>query len=166
MEAKVFQAYPAFPKTAMLIGAQWLYITFVIYNGGLTTTKMALLAQYHRIIAVHDNMRIICLAVSLFVGIWCLIAFFWGAFQCTPVAKIWDPSIPGTCFPTSVLWYSTAVGNIVTDVMVFILPLPIVARLNLPTRQKFLVLGVLCLGFLYAPPLPNHTMGLYRTNNT
>lgn len=40
--------------------------------------------------------------------------------------------------------------TIITDLIIFILPIPIVGPLNLPRRQKIVVVGIFALGFLYA----------------
>lgn len=111
-------------------------------------TKMAIVAQYYRIIAVQ-NTRVICLVVFLVVGGWCLSQLMIGVFQCIPIAKFWDDSIEGHCIDNNTIWYVNAGGNIATDIMVFIMPLPIVYQLNLPKRERLFLLGVFSLGFLY-----------------
>lgn len=39
--------------------------------------------------------------------------------------------------------------NLVTDFVIFSLPLPVIRSLQLPKRQKVLLMGVFCLGFWY-----------------
>ena len=45
-------------------------------------------------------------------------------------------------------WFSNAALNILTDLIVFILPLPVIGKLNLAKGQKYSLLGIFCLGFL------------------
>ncbi|KAK8872441.1 integral membrane protein [Apiospora arundinis] len=44
--------------------------------------------------------------------------------------------------------YSNAAGNIVTDILILLLPLPMIRALNLPRAQKLGLIGIFCLGFL------------------
>jgi hypothetical protein len=43
---------------------------------------------------------------------------------------------------------------VITDIMIFVLPIPIIAPLNLPRRQKIAVVGIFTVGFLYDCPSP------------
>jgi hypothetical protein len=45
-------------------------------------------------------------------------------------------------------WLSMGVLNVVTDVVIFILPLPLLQKLTLPTSQKMALIGVFSLGLL------------------
>ncbi|KAK7966251.1 uncharacterized protein PG986_000528 [Apiospora aurea] len=48
--------------------------------------------------------------------------------------------------------YIAAAGNILADILILLLPLPIIKGLNLPRAQKLALGGIFCLGFL--PPIP------------
>lgn len=48
-----------------------------------------------------------------------------------------------------VSWYINAAGNIVTDLSIMIMPLPVLSKLQLARKQKFFLIGIFCLGFLY-----------------
>lgn len=67
---------------------------------------------------------------------------------CNPVEAFWDTSIEGKCLDELQVWYVMAAVNLVTDFVVFSLPLPVIKNLQLPKRQKILLMGVFCLGFL------------------
>jgi hypothetical protein len=45
-------------------------------------------------------------------------------------------------------WLAMGILNVVTDVFIFIMPLPLLKRLPLPTAQKAVLIGVFSLGFL------------------
>ncbi|EAQ93100.1 hypothetical protein CHGG_01335 [Chaetomium globosum CBS 148.51] len=49
--------------------------------------------------------------------------------------------------PAYPFWYINAAGNIITDIVIFVLPLPALCRLNLRRGQKLALLGVFSLGF-------------------
>lgn len=76
-----------------------------------------------------------------------------GYVNCVPVAKFWDREIPGGCLDFEIVWFFNASMNIATDVALFILPMPLLSRLQLPRMQKIGLMGVFAIGILYAVPL-------------
>lgn len=70
-------------------------------------------------------------------------------FLCVPLTKFWVPTTPGTCIATSgALWIINTTFDIVTDLAIFLLPIPILKHTNLPRRQKYGLILVFTLGFL------------------
>lgn len=70
--------------------------------------------------------------------------------QCIPLEYQWNPTIPGggSCFNVTLFWKSLSFPNIITDVIIMILPLPMVFSLQLSTGRKIGVLVVLLSGSL------------------
>lgn len=73
---------------------------------------------------------------------------FAGIFMCVPVHKFWTPQAEGHCENAAVLWLAAAGMNIVMDWIVWILPMPVISQLKLPTRQRAGVMAVFALGGL------------------
>ena len=69
-------------------------------------------------------------------------------FQCTPVQKVWIKTLPGTCTNTTAFFYTNAAFNIVTDIAIILLPVPIVVSLHLPLRQKIVLSFVFAVGLM------------------
>lgn len=68
-------------------------------------------------------------------------------FGCNPIAKTWDASITeGTCISSPGLYIATAVTNIITDLALILLPIPLVLGLQMPGIQKFYLLIVFLIG--------------------
>ncbi|OHF03866.1 hypothetical protein CORC01_00728 [Colletotrichum orchidophilum] len=122
------------------------YVTIVFYNAALSGIKMTFLFQYYRVLAVQ-KMKKVFLAAMVIVGAWSISQILVEIFICTPIAAGWDKSIKGSCIPNYPQWYINAAGNIITDIIVFVLPLPVINRLNLARGQKYVLLGIFCLGF-------------------
>ena len=110
--------------------------------------KMSFLFQYRRILP-SPFMQIASLAAIIFVAMFLLVQLFTAIFTCVPIAAMWDSSVKARCINRLAVWYTNAAVNIVTDLVVFTLPLPLLGSLKLPTKQKAVLLGVFCLGFLY-----------------
>lgn len=92
-------------------------------------------------------MQKIILFAGVFIGCWALSQLLVVIFNCNPVNKFWDSSVPGTCIPNLPFWYINAAGNIATDVTIFTLPLPVLRHLNLQRPQKILLMGIFSIGF-------------------
>lgn len=73
-------------------------------------------------------------------------------FECTPIERVWDHAIDGTCVNLTAFWYTNAVANILGDFGILLLPMPVVKSLQLPSRQKWGLTMVFGLGVLYVPP--------------
>jgi hypothetical protein len=126
---------------------QDFYLSIVMYCAALLFIKLTFLFQYYRVLAVQ-KMRNVYIASIIVVGGWALSQVFVGIFMCNPVSGFWDSSIKSTCIPTTTQWYVNAAGNIITDVVVFALPLPAIWSLNLPKPSKIVLLFIFSLGFL------------------
>lgn len=96
-----------------------------------------------------SNMRKVFLGAIIIVALWAVSQFIMALIQCIPLKGVWDHRVETKCIPNTVLlWYFNGVFNIVTDVAILILPLPILWKLQLPRSHKFLLLFIFMLGFL------------------
>jgi hypothetical protein len=125
---------------------QAFYVSIVLYCAGLLTIKLTFLFQYYRVFGVQ-HLRRIFIAAILVVGAWSLSQVLIGIFICWPVAGFWDRTVKATCVPNYPQFYINAAGNIFTDVLVLVMPFPLLRKLNLPRQQKLLLFGIFGLGF-------------------
>ena len=84
------------------------------------------------------------IALVTLVSIWVVVSM---CIVCIPLRAMWDPRVQGKCIPGSAL-YSNGVLHIVTDFIIFALPLPVLVKLNMRRKQKIGLLAVFALGFL------------------
>lgn len=64
-------------------------------------------------------------------------------FPCRPYARAWDATITaGSCINRPAVYVATAVSNIVTDLFILVIPIPMVVRLKIPLQQK---IGLACM---------------------
>lgn len=64
----------------------------------------------------------------------------------TQVAKSWNPKIPGKCVPVAASFTAYAVLTIISDVLVAVLPVPVLLKLNIRLEKKLGLLGIFALG--------------------
>jgi hypothetical protein len=70
-------------------------------------------------------------------------------FSCTPVPFFWDKGIHGgQCINLMAFWFSNASFNIISDIAIIILPIPVLKTLNLPKKQKYGLILVFIMGGL------------------
>ncbi|KAH8669101.1 hypothetical protein BX600DRAFT_497051 [Xylariales sp. PMI_506] len=126
------------------------WIGLMMYNLCLFATKSMYFFQYYRIVADIRHLRITYIVVMTLVTCWTIAQVLLLSLTCIPIQKLWDKTVTGAhCLPipsgTSIWLNST--GNMITDIIILVLPLPVVWRLNLPKTQKWVLFGVFALGF-------------------
>lgn len=108
---------------------------------------MAFLLQYYRVLST-SRMRKIYIGAMVFVAAWGVAVVVMSLFFCVPISGFWDHSIPAKCLSQQILYYVFGACSILTDVVIFVLPLPAILKLQLPRSQKWYLLGIFGLGFL------------------
>ena len=83
------------------------------------------------------------LIISYYVAVWLVTVF-----ECTPVQKAWEKTIPGTCIDTATFFFVNAAFNIATDVAIMLLPIPVIKSLHLPIRQRVVLSFVFAVGMV------------------
>lgn len=67
--------------------------------------------------------------------------------QCSPVPAFWNPSITGRkCVQGVKLYLANAILNVLFDFMVLLVPVPMLLKLQVPTRQKLVIGALFSLG--------------------
>ncbi|KAI7776709.1 hypothetical protein LA080_004643 [Diaporthe eres] len=123
------------------------YASVVVYNVATCVVKMSILLQYRRIFT-GPAMQKLTMAGLAFEGAWALTLSILLPLVCNPVSNFWDPDVPGKCLNQLAIWYVMASINLVSDFVIFSMPLPVIKNLQLPKKQKIMLMGVFCLGFL------------------
>ncbi|KAL2811857.1 hypothetical protein BJX63DRAFT_443827 [Aspergillus granulosus] len=111
------------------------YIFSHFYDFAITSTKLSVLALYYRIFPRTIFRRIVILT-AVFVVLWLMTMEFVLGFQCRPIARFWDADVDGECFNLVAFTYFTNITNLVTDLWIFALPLPIILQLQISRRTK------------------------------
>lgn len=73
---------------------------------------------------------------------------------CTPLARNWDKTVPGTCVDLINFFRWNGICNLLIDFLILCLPLPMVWSLRITMKQKLVLSSIFALGLLYALPSP------------
>ncbi|RDW65090.1 hypothetical protein BP6252_10741 [Coleophoma cylindrospora] len=115
---------------------QSLVVTATAYNAAATFIKLSVLAFYLRLVQ-KPGFRIAVfsmMAISIALGISSIISI---CFQCVPFSKTWSHTGPGYCFNTEAFYIANTWLNVITDLVIYALPIPILWGLNIPRQQRF-----------------------------
>lgn len=127
---------------------QLVYIDNIFYALTLPTIKLSILLMYKRIFRVKP-FQYATIAVGLIVLGWMIGVIFAQIFTCTPVEGAWNPAVVQHCIDQTKFYYGNAIANLLTDVIILCLPLPLIWRLQMTTHRKYALSGVFLLGSLY-----------------
>jgi len=128
---------------------QMIMTASVLYVPCLGLSKFSLLLFYHQLSPIRWFKTFVYILMAVVVGYSSTIIFAL-IFACNPIAKNWDITITkGTCINRAAIYIATAVVNIATDVMLLILPIPMIFHLQMPTMQKVGVVFIFTLGSMW-----------------
>lgn len=79
-----------------------------------------------------------------------LSAFLEIFLSCFPMAYLWNPAghPDGYCINLAEAWLAVGVTNLIEDVMIILLPIPILWGLKMDVRRKLALCGIFSLGVL------------------
>ncbi|KAK6540232.1 hypothetical protein TWF694_009048 [Orbilia ellipsospora] len=127
----------------------WSFATQLTFTWAVSLTKVSILLFYIRFCTTR-SFKISIYATLIFVAAWTICWTFLIIFQCVPVSAYWRfPRSGDKCISLQnqlhLLHGST---NLITDVLILLLPIPTVWSLKMPTRQKLTLIGVFSLGIV------------------
>ncbi|KAK7955852.1 uncharacterized protein PG986_005074 [Apiospora aurea] len=143
--ANIMENYGPEPITLLLKLLIGLQFTWVI---SLSLCKISILLLYRKLFPT-PLIHWASLATSVLIAAWAVATIMAGCLICQPISKNWDLFMTGGDCGDQVLSFTvTGVTNLITDVMVLVLPLPNLYKLQAPIQQRVVLVGVFSLGFL------------------
>ncbi|KAI1645916.1 uncharacterized protein F4817DRAFT_359709 [Daldinia loculata] len=112
---------------------------------GFGLVKSSILVFYD---GIFHNIRLFRWAVYVMLGllgVWSISFFFANLFICYPVTPLIEPYYNNKCVDEAAVFLSTLVTDLIFDILILAMPIPIVLRLHLPWRDRLGVLGMFLL---------------------
>ncbi|KFZ17859.1 hypothetical protein V501_01515 [Pseudogymnoascus sp. VKM F-4519 (FW-2642)] len=122
------------------------YTFSVLYNPALMATKTSILIFY---LCLSKNMKYFRLATYLTIAVVNIagtILTFFNIFVCDPITKTFSNSSTQKCIRLVTLYFAASPTNVATDIVILILPIPILTRMQLPRKQKVILVFTFALG--------------------
>lgn len=130
------------------------YTFSILYNPALMLTKTSIIVFFLSVMSkdvdpVFKWCNWLTLAVVNVVG---LALTFLNIFQCRPIAAGYQYPTPADakCTDIVTLYLSSAPVNIITDIALLFLPMPILTRMRLPRKQKIILVVTFSFGAFVA----------------
>ncbi|ETS84316.1 hypothetical protein PFICI_02341 [Pestalotiopsis fici W106-1] len=119
----------------------------LVYTFTVASAKATLCLFYRRLSPFKTYQIFVWITMFLCVGS-SMAIFFSLVFACKPIAASWDPQLAqiAQCLHRPAIYVATAGIGVFTDVILLALPVPVIVGLNMPTRQKIIVLFLFAIG--------------------
>ena len=136
----------------------------VTYAIALGLVKSSLILSLVRIFHVSKTFRICAYCtMALCIG-WALQTILIAFLICRPISYNWDQvNQTGTCGDLTAAYVSIGIVDVITDIIIFCLPLPLISKLKMRRSTKFATLGLFALGIFTVAAGAARTGMIYHT---
>lgn len=99
--------------------------------------KLSLLLFYHRIFSISRPFRIPLWIIGIIQMCWFLSTWLIRWFMCTPIARVWDTTLPGHCIDSNMLLAVEEVVNSLIDFAMVALAIWMVRSLKMSSQTRW-----------------------------
>ncbi|KAI3331709.1 hypothetical protein HD806DRAFT_478092 [Xylariaceae sp. AK1471] len=122
------------------------YAIETLYGAGVAFPKLSVLFIYLRIFTGRIY-RAITYALIGIISATGAAVIITSLASCRPFSARWDPALfPTHCIDAPRFWQGASIPNVVTDVVMLVLPIPVVWHLHIDKKQKLALTGIFLLG--------------------
>lgn len=108
----------------------------MVYPIAVALPKLSICFMYRKIFNIHVTTRRIVDALIVFLIANCIAWFVPTTVACRPISYLWGGAMEGKCINTELFGVWIPFPHIVTDLIILILPLPILWNTQLKTAKK------------------------------
>ncbi|KAJ5709553.1 hypothetical protein N7493_009844 [Penicillium malachiteum] len=120
-----------------------------VYCTTVSLIKISILLIYARIFTIPSRgFRIASIVLGITVAFWTLSLICLQIFQCAPLSRAWNTSIPGMCIDSKGLFIGNGVPNIITDIAILSLPVHAVWKMQAATSHFLSIIAIFVFGIL------------------
>ncbi|KAK4442750.1 hypothetical protein QBC34DRAFT_387016 [Podospora aff. communis PSN243] len=134
-----------FPELPGFFHALWA--TIPIYNLAICLCKLSITMQCYRVLRTPKMQRFfrVYFVVLVLYGLWAVLGT---VFTCWPVETYWlaITGFQGKCMSKGGVTYSNAAINIATDIILIVVPAPLLWGLQIPKRQRIILMALFGVG--------------------
>lgn len=129
-----------------------IYAFSILYQPALMATKTSILSFYLTFSTANRLFKWACYVTLFVVNAGGFALTMVTVFQCTPVSAVYALPAPSNASCTDILtiYLSSIPLNIITDLTILFLPMPILTGMRLPRKQKIIVLVTFSFGIFVA----------------
>ena len=124
-----------------------LFVDGFLYSTGITLVKLSALLFYARVFKNITWYRRTLLAAGILAIAWWIAFVLVATFTCLPVDKQWIKAKRGHCIDPASTYIGTATPNVLIDLFILLLPMPMIWRLQASVRRRLALGVVFALGY-------------------
>ena len=117
----------------------------VLTSLALALPKLSFLGVYFRILFKKSH-RLAVWIVAAFISGNAIATFFVSILMCSPISAAWTLAPSGRCIDIETFLIYCCVYNLVTDIILMLLPIPLIAELQVNRSQKLRLYFMFSLG--------------------
>jgi hypothetical protein len=125
---------------------QLLYAIDMFWITLVSLIKISILHFYLQVFPQKPFRVIVYILMGICSCFW-IATLFAGAFFCTPPEKQWYPDLPGHCGERRLFTSVPTSTDLGVEILVILLPMPLLWKLQMPTGRKIALMFVFGLGF-------------------
>ncbi|KAF5001739.1 hypothetical protein FDECE_10872 [Fusarium decemcellulare] len=118
-----------------------------MYGLSMCTSKWSILWMLKRVFAVR-TFWIFTWVIIVVQAAWMIMTLLIGLLICRPIQKNWDPTVEGTCGDQIAGYTAVSIVNVIVDVAMCILPLPMIWGLQVKKPYKMALFGIFSIGIV------------------
>ena len=131
------------------MGLLLLWVQYLLYSIAICLSKLSALAFYARVFSIDNKgFRTILWVVTGIVCAWVVVPIVSIPLECRPIQAVWDYSVKGECVDVPRWWLANAVSSFVLDIIILVLPVPLLWRLQIKLARKILICGLFLCGYV------------------
>ncbi|RDL35184.1 uncharacterized protein BP5553_07115 [Venustampulla echinocandica] len=143
---KVNAAFAGYAASILSNNYQQVHFSVIqMHLSALTFIKISILCFYRRIFTIKWFTRVVDATIG-FVVVWWLTFFIATFFTARPLSNFWNTFLQDLAFDIAPYVLAIAATDVAVDFWTLLLPLPVIAGLQMKSAQKWQVVGILWLG--------------------
>ncbi|KFZ25164.1 hypothetical protein V502_00358 [Pseudogymnoascus sp. VKM F-4520 (FW-2644)] len=122
------------------------WVSEILFTLTTSLVKISILFFYLRLAITPTWKRVIFGSIA-FIVVWTIAFCSLIIFQCNPVSDYWNPTSKN-CSSAEIGLFTHGLTNTITDIYVYVLPMRLVWKTNLPKSKRIGLVGIFGAGFL------------------
>jgi len=122
------------------------FVSIVFTVFAEVVTRFSVIILYYRLFSVKRWLHYSLIANGIISIIWLFIVIFANALSCKPIKANFDASVEGKCLNAQSGFLISELINMLLDLALILIPLPIILKLRLPLRERVAIAGIFLTG--------------------
>jgi len=135
------------PGVKPIVGFKIHLASELVYDTSITLVRMSVVLFYYRIFGRNRSFKISLWITAGVLVAWWIALNVLAVLRCSPVARQWDYNIPGHCYSLFGTFLGVTIPNAFVDVLILLLPIPMLWKLQISTMKKLALIANFVLGY-------------------